>query len=81
MGSFHYPRIPFILVRIHQSDLSPLLDLYSADPLVDPKPHTGIQAVVLFLCHDSHNSLCLRIHVLCLDLPLLCITPYHIIPS
>ena len=48
MGSFHYPRIPFILVRIHQSDLSPLLDLYSADPLVDPKPHTSIQAIVFF---------------------------------
>ena len=48
MGSLHYPRFPFILIKISQLDLSPLLDLYSADPLIDLKPHTGTGAVVFF---------------------------------
>ena len=39
MGSIHCTRIPFILVTINQSHLSPLSKSYSANPLVDPKTH------------------------------------------
>ena len=35
------------------------ITLYSANPLVDLKTHTGTSTVELFLCHDSHNPLCL----------------------
>ena len=55
MGSIHCTRIPFILIATSQSHPSPLSDLYSADPQVDPKTHTGTKAVVLFLCHNSHD--------------------------
>ena len=48
MGSIHCTRIPFILITIHQSHLSPLLDLYSANPLADLKTHYSTDAVVLF---------------------------------
>ena len=48
MGFICYPWIPFILITTSQLDLSPLLGPYSDDPLVDPKTHTGIQAVVFF---------------------------------
>ena len=58
MGSVHCTRIPFILATINQSHCSPLLVLYSADPLVDLKTHIGTSTNVLFLCHDSHNPLC-----------------------
>ena len=70
MGSIYYTRIPFILVVISQSHLSPLSDLYSADPQEDLKTHHSTNVVVLFLCNDSHDPLCLWIHVLCLDLSL-----------
>ena len=76
MGSICCTWIPFILVAISQSHLSPLLDLYSANPLVDLKTHTSTDTVVLFLCHDSHDLLCLWIHVLCLDSFFVMITSY-----
>ena len=59
MGSIRCTRIPFILATTNQSHLSPLLRSYSADPLPDPKTHFGTGTVVLFLCHDSHDPLCL----------------------
>ena len=46
-GSICCPQIPFILVMTSQSHLSPLLDLYSANPQEDPKTHYGTNAVVL----------------------------------
>ena len=61
MGSIHCTRIPFILIKISQSYLSPLSKSYSSNPLPDPKTHFGSGTVVLFLCHDSHDPLCLRI--------------------
>ena len=48
MGSIHCTRIPFILVVTSRSHHSPLSLLYSADPLVDPKTHSGIGTVELF---------------------------------
>ena len=44
MGTIRCTWIPFILVAINQSHLSPLLKSYSANPLLDPKTHfdTGI---------------------------------------
>ena len=48
MGSIHCTQIPFILVAISQSHLSPLSKSYSANPLVDPKTHFGIGTVKLF---------------------------------
>ena len=48
MGSIHCTRIPFILVAINQSHLSPLSKSYSANPLVDPKTHIGTGTVELF---------------------------------
>ena len=48
MGSIHCTQIPFILVTISQSHHSPLLVLYSTDPLVDLKTHTGTGTVELF---------------------------------
>ena len=66
MGFIHCTWIPFILVTINQSHCSPLLILHSANPLVDLKTHNSTSIVELFLCHDSHNPLCLWIHVLCL---------------
>ena len=59
MGSIRCTRIPFILVVISQSHLSPLSESYSANPLPDPKTHFGTGTVILFLCHDSYNPLCL----------------------
>ena len=68
MGSIRCTQIPFILITISQSHHSPLSPLYSADPLVDPQTHTGTSTVELFLCHDSHDLLCLPTYVLCLVL-------------
>ena len=48
MGSIHCTWIPFILVAISQSHLSPLSGPYSANPLVDPKTHIGTGTVELF---------------------------------
>ena len=45
MGSIHCTRIPFILVTISQSHLSPLSKSYSANPLVDPKTYFGTGTV------------------------------------
>ena len=39
MGSICCTQIPFILIAISQSHLSPLSRPYSANPLVDPKTH------------------------------------------
>ena len=68
MGSIRYTRIPFILIVIRQSHLSPLSKSYSSNPLIDPETHFGTGTVELFLCHDSHDLLCLSTHVLCLAL-------------
>ena len=59
MGSIHCTRIPFILVMINQSHLLPLSKPYSSNPPPDPKTHFGTGTVILFLCHDSHDPLCL----------------------
>ena len=48
MGSIHCTQIPFILIVISQSHCLPLSLLYSANPLVDPKTHTGTGTVELF---------------------------------
>ena len=48
MGSIHCTRIPFILVAISQSHLSPLSKSYSANPLPDPKTHFGTGTIELF---------------------------------
>ena len=48
MGSIHGIRIPFILIAANQSHCSPLSFLYSANPLVDLKTHTGTGTVELF---------------------------------
>ena len=48
MGSIRCTWIPFILVMINQSYLSPLLKSYSANPLLDPKTHFGTGTVELF---------------------------------
>ena len=77
MGSIHCTWIPFILVVISQSHLPPLSGTYSANPPIDPTTHIGTGTVELFLCHDSHDPLCLPIYVLCLVLFFVTITPYH----
>ena len=41
-------RIPFILVAINQSHLSPLSKSYSSNPHLDPKTHFGTSIVELF---------------------------------
>ena len=48
MGSIRCTRIPFILVAISQSRLSPLLKPYSSNPLIDPKTHFGTSTIELF---------------------------------
>ena len=48
MGSIRCIWIPFILVVISQSHLSPLLRTYSANPLLDLKTHFGTNTVELF---------------------------------
>ena len=48
MGSIHCTRIPFILIVISQSHLSPLSKSYSANPLPDPKTHFGTGTIELF---------------------------------
>ena len=64
MGSTCCTQIPFILVATSQSHLSPLSKSYSSNPLLDPKTHFGTGAVELFLCHNSHDPLCLPTYVL-----------------
>ena len=48
MGSIRCTRIPFILIAINQSHLSPLLKSYSANPLLDLKTHFDTGIVELF---------------------------------
>ena len=48
MGSIRCIWIPFILVAISQSHLSPLLRTYSANPLLDLKTHFCTNTVELF---------------------------------
>ena len=48
MGSIRCIRIPFILVTINQSHLSPLSKSYSSNPLIDPKTHSGTGTIELF---------------------------------
>ena len=48
MGSIRCTRIPFILVVTNQSHLSPLSESYSANPLIDPKTHSGTGTIELF---------------------------------
>ena len=45
MGSICCTWIPFILIAINQSHLSPLLKSYSSNPLLDPKTHFGTSTV------------------------------------
>ena len=47
MGSICCTWIPFILIAINQSHLSPLSKSYSSNPLVDPKTHFGTGTVEL----------------------------------
>ena len=77
MGSICCTRIPFILIAISQSHRLPLSDLYSANPQVNPKTHISTNVVVLFLCHDSHDPLCLWIHPSIFRFLLFIITSYH----
>ena len=51
MGSIRCTQIPFILVMISQSHLSPLSKSYSANPLIDPKTHfdTGIIELIFVM--------------------------------
>ena len=48
MGSICCTRIPFILVTINQSHLSPLSKSYSSNPLIDPKTHFSTSTIELF---------------------------------
>ena len=48
MGSIHCTRIPFILVVISQSHLSPLSKSYSVNPLLDLKTHFDTGTIELF---------------------------------
>ena len=77
MGSICCTWIPFILVAINQSHLSPLLKSYSANPPVDPKTHFGTGTIELFFVMFSHNPLCLPTYVLCLALFFHKIMPYR----
>ena len=59
MGTIRCTRIPFILAETSQSHLLPLSKPYSSNPLPNPKTHFSTSTIVLFLCHDSHEPLCL----------------------
>ena len=48
MGSIRCTRIPFILVTVDQSHLSPLSKPYTSNPCLDPKTHFGTGIVELF---------------------------------
>ena len=48
MGSIHLTWIPFILVAINQSHLSPLSKSYSSNPLIDLKTHFDTGTIELF---------------------------------
>ena len=64
IGSIRCTRIPFILVTINQSHLSPPLKSHSSNPLLDPKTHFSTGTAKIVLCHDSHDPLCLPTYVL-----------------
>ena len=55
MGFIRCTQIPFILVAISQSHLSPLLESYSANPLPDPKTHFGTGTIELFFVMTLMN--------------------------
>ena len=55
MRSIRCTRIPFILIVINQSHLSPLSKSYSSNPLVDPKTHFSTGTVELLFVNDSHD--------------------------
>ena len=69
MGSIRCTRIPFILVAINQSHLSPLSKSYSPNPLVDPKTHFGTGTVELFFVMILMTPYAYKPYVLCLALP------------
>ena len=48
MGSIRWTQIPFILITINKSHLSPLSKSCSANPLIDPKTHLGTGTAKLF---------------------------------
>ena len=48
MGSIRCTRIPFILIVISQSHLSPLSEPYSSNPLLDLKTHFSTGTIQLF---------------------------------
>ena len=48
MGTIHCTQIPFILIAVNQSHLSPLSKSYSANPRLDPKTHFGTSTIELF---------------------------------
>ena len=48
MGSIRCTWIPFILIAINQSHLSPLLRSYSSNPLLDLKTHFSTGTIELF---------------------------------
>ena len=52
MGTIRCTQIPFILIAISQSHLSPLSKSYSSNPLLDPKTHfdTGIVELFVLSC-------------------------------
>ena len=64
MGSIHCTRIPFIFVATNQSHCSPLSPLYPANPLVDPKTHTGTSTIELFFVMILTTPPCLQTYVL-----------------
>ena len=58
MGFIHCTRIPFILVAINQSHLSPLSKSYSVNPPPDPKTHFGTGTVELSFVMILMTPLC-----------------------
>ena len=62
MGFIHCTWIPFILIAINQSHLSPLSRSYSANPLVDPKTDFSTvfslsrSRLIASLFHDNDDS-------------------------
>ena len=59
MGFIHCTQIPFILVTISQSHLSPLSRPYSANPPIDPQTHIGTSAIELFFVMILMTHICL----------------------
>ena len=77
MGPICCTQIPFILIAINQSHLSPLSKSYSSNPLLDPKTHFRAGTVELFFVMILMTPLCLPTYVLCLDLFFVTITSYR----